>query len=116
MDDYLLAGVREDVERIQNLLAGELKKLELEINRDKTVLSPLQQRADFLGCHISTLIRVKRETRDKMLKTLSTRYREGGEERFWSSVAGMHGHACWSNDSITQLTSLCAKQDDEKKS
>jgi hypothetical protein len=69
VDDYLLAGAREDVERIQNLIVREHGRLELEINGDKTTLVTLRHGADFLKYHISTTIKVKRETRDKMSET-----------------------------------------------
>jgi hypothetical protein len=110
VDDYLVAGAREDVKRVQNLIIGELERLGLEINGEKTILVTRRHGVDFLGYHISTTITVRRETRDNMLKTLGARYFEESEGRFWGSVAGMHGHACWSSDPITQLTAMCTER------
>lgn len=70
MDDYFLAGAREDVGRLQSLIVREHGRLELEINGDKTTLITLRHEVDFLKYHISTTIKVKIETRDKISKIL----------------------------------------------
>jgi len=108
VDDYLHAGNREGIKKLRDLIVRELKKLELEINGNKTALVTLQHGVDFLGYHLSSTVKVKKETRNKMLETLTFSYYFWNEEKFWSSVAGMHGHARWSSGPITQLTSLCA--------
>jgi hypothetical protein len=64
------------------MLSEADRKLRLEMSEDKITLVTLQHGANFLGYHISTTIKVKRDTRDEMLKTLSARYYERDEKRF----------------------------------
>lgn len=61
MDDYTLARARENLKRIWNLAVGEIGKLELETNEDKTSVATLQHGTDLLGYRISTAIKVERD-------------------------------------------------------
>lgn len=71
------------------ILSEANKKLKLETNEDETTLVIFRHQADFIGYHISTTTKIRKETRDGILKIVSARRHERSEERFWSSVAGM---------------------------